>query len=167
MIDLNASVGELADFLRAAKVATFAGKGHRSKVDYVRVYKYRSGKWRYEDEYFGNIVDTGMEVVWWTEFPVWSMVYRGGMFTLYHDRSREIFSFLKEALREPSTIIPARGPSQFQRGDLIYRNSIQGELENFWGTEEIFEGGVQVYWRRYQGGLIGDREYSLRSSGKC
>ena len=94
-IDLKA----LCEFLIEAKKNSYAGEGARSpsKCILSKNYLYTKGDFRYEDQYFGEYLDVGEEIVWFKEIPVWGMGYRGGMFEEYRHLSEETFKVLRKA----------------------------------------------------------------------
>lgn len=53
--------------------------------------------------------------------------------------------------------LPIRGPKFFQEGSFIYKNKTEGNLENFFGEEEILKKGKQIYKTNYSGGLVDQR----------
>lgn len=158
---LELSLDDLCAFLRRAKLATFAGEGPRSKRRFIRMYRYEEDDWTYEDRYTGNLLDTGMEIVRLSGYPIWAMVYRGGMLAEKRDTSQEGFGFLKEALRLAPIEMPVRGPDLYSRDEWQYINSVQGEVVEFTGLERILLSKQEVYRRLYQGGLVYDKKYTI------
>ena len=150
----------LAKFLQKAKRKTFASiiAIPRFNPDRSKEYAYKEGDLVYKDRYFGSIVDTGQELVFYKERLVCSMSYRGGMMEGYENLSRKCFSFLKACLREVPLEFPIRGPSSCEKGDLRYQNSWVGDLEDFVGEEKIFWRGEQIYFRNYMGGMGNPRK---------
>lgn len=144
----------LAEFLQRAKRKTFASKISipAFNKDGSKEYVYREGGWLYRDKYFGSLVDTGQEFVFYNDKLIWSMSYRGGMFEGYENLSRRCFSFLKKCLREIPFEFPVRGPQSYKEEDLLYENNWRGSLEDFVGEEKIFLDGRQIYFRNYLGG---------------
>ncbi|AOI71446.1 MULTISPECIES: DUF5680 domain-containing protein [Burkholderia cepacia complex] len=164
MID-ELSMRALCSFLVEAKRHTFAADARRmpSKSPASKNYQFECGSFRYEDQYFGEIVDVGMETVWYDEVPVWGMTYRGGVYQEYVDIKHELFAFLREALRNPPLAFPTRGPENHQRGALTYANHTEGDISAFHGRETVQMDGVFVCYRRYVGGLIfGKRNPGMR-----
>jgi len=158
----NLSRGErnLEKFLQKAKRKTFASVivFPRTNLNKSKEYVYKDGDWIYKDKYFGSIVDTGQELVFYKERLVWSMSYRGGMIAGKENLSRNCFSFLKECLRNAPLEFPVRGPNHYGKGDFKYENSWKGNLEDFVGEEMIYFKGEQIYFRNYLGGMGKPRE---------
>ncbi len=150
----------LEKFLQRAKKKTFASviTIPRISLDKSKEYIYKERDWIYKDKYFGSIVDTGQELVFYKEKLVWSMSYRGGMIKGKEYLSGKCFSFLKKCLRNAPLEFPVRGPNHYEKGDFKYENYWKGNLEDFVGEEVIFFRGEQVYFRNYLGGMGKPRE---------
>jgi|TARA_B100001971_G_scaffold212781_1_gene243865 hypothetical protein len=150
----------LEEFLQKAKKKTFASviTLPRINFDKSKEYIYKEGNWIYKDKYFGSIVDTGQELVFYKERLVWSMSYRGGMIAGKENLSRKCFSFLKQCLRNAPLEFPVRGPINYKKGNFKYENSWKGNIEDFVGGETIFLNGEQIYFRNYLGGMGKPRE---------
>lgn len=145
----------LINFLHKAKKKTFASKITipKSNLDGSKEYLYKEGDLIYKDKYFGSIVDTGQELVFYKNKLVWSMSYRGGMIEGSESLSKKCFSFLKKCLRNLPRDFPVRGPKGCEEGDFKYKNFWKGNLEDFIGEEKIFWKGKQIYFRNYLGGM--------------
>lgn len=145
---------ELGKFLKLAKSKTFASLISIPKfnLDGSKEYSYKKGDWLYKDKYYGSVVDTGNERVFYKNKLIWSMAYRGGMFESKKDLSKKCFSFLKKCLLNIPSEFPVRGPKIFNENNLIYENIWKGNLEDFIGEEKIFLGEEQIYFRNYIGG---------------
>lgn len=149
-------------FLINAKLSTWAGEGKKIREkDYSRNYYYSEGDFEYKDQYFGNLMDGGREVVFFKNKPLWIMCYHGGVLKEYNNLSIDIFTFLREALSCPPPEFPMRGPTSFSSQEFTYKNSYYGDLYFFHGIERIISRKVEVYRRMYVGGEIRDREYQL------
>lgn len=148
---------ELADFLNEANKSTYANKD-APKVAPSRLksedYHFEKGNLIYHDTYFGARDFIGEEVVYKDGEPVWAMNYYG--FILKPEATtKEVYSILRPALmQEYNDILPVRGPKEYKEGDSIYRNSLEGMLERFFGSEEILLQGEKVYNCWYYGGSI-------------
>ncbi len=158
MID-RLNVDELIAFLIEAKRNTYAGDGVRSKSKCIlsKNYLFEKDKFRYEDQYFGEYLDVGEEIVWCNEIPVWGMGYRGGMIDEYRKDiaiRKKTFGLLSKALLQSLPEFPARGPCKYEIDEVRYENNYTGTICDFVGREEIFYNGIIVYKRDYLGGLI-------------
>ena len=144
----------LAKFLQESKKNTFASRISipRFNPDGSKEYIYKNGEWLYRDKYFGSLVDTGQEVVFYKGKLIWSMSYRGGMIEPHKNLSKKCFSFLKKCLRNIPIEFPVRGVKEYKEDPFYYTNSWQGTLEDFVGEEKIFLKGEQIYFRNYLGG---------------
>lgn len=149
---------QLCDFIAEAKRATYAAVEPAARVasksPQSKNYLFERDPFRYEDQYCGEIIDVGMETVWYQAIPVWGMVYRGGVHEAYTHLKQPLFSFLKEALRQPIAHFPTRGPEEYQRGNLLYSNRPEGDISTFQGSETVLMDGEPACYRRYVGGLI-------------
>lgn len=150
---------EFREFLILAKKSTYAGDGGRSKSKCIlsKNYLFEKDKFRYEDQYFGEYLDVGEEIVWYDSVPIWGMGYRGGMLDDYRKDlavRKPTFNFLSRALLRSCDDFPARGPEILEESGLKYLNKYQGNLYDFVGREEIFYENNLVYKRDYVGGLI-------------
>src|SRR3989344_8152746 len=148
---------ELGDFLNEANKSTYANKNapkavssHPKSDDY----HFEKGDLIYHDTYFGARDFIGEEVVYKDGEPVWAMNYYG--FILKPEAStKEVYNILRPALmQEYNDILPVRGPKEYKEGESIYRNSVEGGLKRFSGTEEIELKGEKVYNCWYHGGAI-------------
>lgn len=147
---------ELKAFLIRAKRRTYAGQGRRdpSLRPYSKNYSYKDGAFRYEDQYFGEYIDVGEELVWYHGIPLWGMGYRGGIHRKHLARHREALAFLRRALRRPDPVLPVRGPRYLRRGAYIYTNAVQGDIRAFTGREDIYWCDEPICFRDYVGGII-------------
>jgi hypothetical protein len=150
---------EFLDFLVEAKKATYASQGDDASVTPLltgsRQLEFQSGDFLYRDIYFGMAYFIGQETVYSQDNPIWSMAYSGGTINLNEiELVREIYSFLREAMRNVSFENPFRGPKEFIVGELSYKNESTGDFDSFSGEEFITFKGVVVYRLNYSGGLI-------------
>lgn len=148
---------ELVNFLILAKQNSYAGDGTRvpSKCLLSKNYLFELDGFRYEDQYFGEYVDVGEEIVWYQSVPIWGMGYRGGMKSEFDSEREETFKLLRQALMAPDPTFPVRGPSTLNSYQYYYTNFPQGDLLSFTGREIIrnkYE--EEIYFRNYVGGII-------------
>jgi hypothetical protein len=145
------------DFLMLAKKNTFAdatAQRAQSKCLLSKNYIYEAGDFRYEDQYFGEYIDVGEEIVWYRDVPIWGMGYRGGIHSDFMDQRDEAFDFLREALKIPEPDFPVRGPKYFENDIYNYHNYPEGNIMGFMGQELICRGSTEICFRRYVGGVI-------------
>ncbi len=144
------------EFLIEAKKKTYASESPETvsepSLESSRQLQYSKGRYLYRDIYFGSEQFSGIEVVYEGQTPIWTMVYSGG--TTSPLDSREIYSFLKRALRSLSLDFPARGPRIFREGEFTYENNYEGSIEKFTGEELILLNESEVYRLVYYGGMI-------------
>lgn len=148
---------QLADFLEEANKNTYANKD-ATKSAPTRLksedYHFEKDDLIYHDTYFGGRDFIGEEIIYKNNEPVWGMNYCGHILS-EATNEKELYSFLRRALmQECSDIIPVRGPKNYQSNDWEYHNSVEGGLDRFTGTEEIYRAGVLVYKCHYHGGFI-------------
>lgn len=150
----------LYDFLIEAKKQTYANE-NIEKVSSSRKgshdYHYQSNGMVYHDTYFGGTKFMGEEVVYYDdETPIWGMNYYG--VTLDESLSEEAMDkALRPALMlvgEDKSIIPVRGPRNFQNGEYEYNFSVNGNINYFEGVETIHKGKSKVYELKCHGGII-------------
>ena len=84
---------------------------------------------------------------------VWMMNYYGEILPAAADPKRT-YAFLRQAMARITPDFPFRGPAQFQKGALRYRNHQHGDLGRFHGVEQIFEDEREVYRLHYHGGRM-------------
>ncbi|MCP4110921.1 MAG: hypothetical protein GY749_36270 [Desulfobacteraceae bacterium] len=162
MGNIEIVTSDFVHFLITAKRNTWAGDGEQIRhSDYSKNCSYSDGVFEYKDQYFGNLVDGGREVVFFNKRPIWIMGYHGGVFEEYYKHSEEIFTFLCRSLLASQTGLPVRGPRCFVEGDFEYQNSYQGDLKYFTGSEIIVWRKIKVYRKAYVGGEIRDRRYPV------
>lgn len=151
------SKSSLCEFLILAKNnSSYACQGERaaSKCILSKNYLYTNENYRYEDQYFGELLDIGEEIVWYQEIPIWGMGYRGGMLEPYRAIGGETFEVLRKALLKLPKDFPVRGPADFKDGSFHYINEYKGDILSFTGNEYILKDDTKIYERNYLGGLI-------------
>ena len=153
---------EIVNFIVNAKRKTYASGGNQIKKvvgqDYLKSFSYKESPYEYRDEYYGNVIDMGREIVFYNGYPIWGMCYYGGVNKEYKNYSEKIFDFLKQSLSLVTVNLPIRGPQYFTNQIYVYSNKCYGDLLNFHGKEMIslFNSDKYIYNKRYFGGLIGD-----------
>ena len=180
-MNTGVSKGELEDFVNEAMSNGWPGNTvPRTDADFPGFSggNYRRGPWRCLDVWSGATTDAGMLVVFLHETSVWTCVYRGGVLggTRHVEQTNiadnEIFDFLVKALRSPQTgALKLRGPAEITSEDRRwrYRFALQGDVESFIATEQIYEHKTLSYERILVGGRVGDgvaygpRSLDLRS----
>lgn len=148
---------QLAQFLVAAKRATYAAQGDDASVTPLlngsRQLEFQLGDVVYRDIYFGMAFFVGQETVYENAQPIWAMSYAGGM-TDENANVGAVYKFLQFALRQIDAGAPFRGPGLIRGDDFQYTSQTNGTLENFWGIERISQNRGIVYELRYHGGHI-------------
>jgi len=147
---------ELNQFLVKAKINTYAKEGENNEIileNGSKSLSYKEDNFKYQDIYFGFNPFIGEEIVWENETLIWGMNYYGGIISKIVS-TKEIYGFLRKALKKVEKEMPFRGPKQFKEKEFEYINNYEGDIENFKGTEMIKYQRELVYQLEYRGGLI-------------
>lgn len=118
---------------------------------------YKEGPWFFHDNFFGGEPFAGKDVIFYNDKAVWIMLYYGWV----HDTQMtpdEVYRFLRKALAQFPKDYPYRGPNMFEADGLVYKNKHDGEMDNFFGEETIWQENEEIYMTRYFGGWIDRRE---------
>lgn len=147
---------KLKQFLVKAKKAAYASgdvSRHIKEKDGSTTLKYKSGDWKYHDNFFGGEPFGGREVVFYKEKPVYMMVYYGWVVKRVSN-PKKIYAFLQKALSKIPKDRPYRGPKLLKQGELSYKNVFQGGVERFSGKEIITQDKKIIFQTKYIGGLV-------------
>jgi len=147
---------EIKDFLVEAKINTYASNGEgKEKIlkDGSKEFVYEKDKWKYRDRYFGFNPFIGEEIVWNNDKVIWGMNYTGKILSDKID-AKEVYQFLKKAMKLVELEKPFRGPAYFQENEWEYKDQNSGTFENFEGFETIYYKSEKVYELKYHGGMI-------------
>lgn len=147
---------ELGKFFVKAKVRTYASSGEggdKLLSDGSKEFRFKEKIYEYRDVYFGFNPFIGQEIVFRNEQAVLGMNYYGSIISETVP-PKEIYQFLKEALRSVPKDKPFRGPKRFKKGNFEYFNKIKGSLERFEGQEKIIYKTKKVYELNYHGGVV-------------
>jgi hypothetical protein len=148
------NTADLTTFLhRASMPHAFGNPNATSMPDGSTTITFAQGDWTFHDNFFGGQPYGGRAVIHYQQKPVWVMVYYGQI----HDTSLApgaIYDFLRLALQHAPAKKPYRGPDNFAKGDLEYRNSVEGSMSNYSGREIILQNGAEIFWTTYLGGLV-------------
>jgi hypothetical protein len=155
-IDINTQ--DFREFLVRAKRNTFAsGRTPIESIDGSKLFSYEEGILSYTDNFWGNLLFSGHEIVRENGKAIWGMNYHGRVEV--PELNEAISDLLRRSLSQAPLEFPFRGPINFQIvGDgLSYSNSLlEHSIENFAGIERItsFDRPGLVYSSNYHGGLI-------------
>ena len=151
-------IEELCRFLVKAKINTYAsGKEGAILMDGSKELVFSEGKFLYRDRYFGFNPFIGEEIVFYEGRCIWGMSYYGYAVPSENTSLKEIYTFLREALKKVSEEKPFRGPKKYERRPFKYVNNVEGDVSKFNGTEKIFYKDKEIYKLLYHGGCIRDR----------
>ena len=151
-MDLN----KLRKFLVKAKINTYASNGEKRErllSDKSKEFKFEERDLKYRDRYFGSSNFIGEEIVFKKEKPIFGMNYYGGIVS-NNTSKKEIYNFLKDALKRIRENKPFRGPGSFKDNNFKYTNKTKGSVKTFSGEEKIYYKKKLVYKLNYHGGII-------------
>ena len=156
---MNVNNKEFLEFLVKAKKSTYANSD-APKVLPSRLkskdYEFTDGNFTYHDTYFGGVKFMGEEVVYYNNDILWGMNYYG--VTIDDSLTEEVMDkVLRVALMkvgEDKKVIPVRGPKEFINEDYLYIFNVDGDMENFVGTEKIYKDKKLIYELKCHGGII-------------
>lgn len=159
MGSLPFSLAELYSFILKAAEATYAiGGGLTDNIErpgFIELV-FEEEKFSYRDSYTGYFRSRGTEVVRYKGTPVWSSLYGGGMLNNDPQLTQNTFNFLKQALidRKKASFQSLRGPSILEKENWKYTYTQEGNVDEFYGYEQIFFEGQEVFFHRVIGGKI-------------
>ena len=144
---------ELKAFLVRAKCATYASGREEDGTSrpHARDFRYQEETLAYIDSFVGGKAFAGEEIVYEKGIPVWGMNYQGRQMGVGFDGG-----FLRKALLQVPEQTPFRGPIEYQEGSFLYCNAYAGDIDWFFGREEIYASGVSVYECMYHGGFLSE-----------
>lgn len=148
---------KLIYFLVEARVNTYAGGGGKVKPQLPgsTQLEYKEGDWLYRDIYnLGNKIFVGLETVYLSNKPVWSMSYYGDFKKM---TEQEVDAILKGALIEKKETTRLWSRVEWKKGEYRYVCVPDGHesIDKISGFEEIYKGKNRVYYLYYAGGFIG------------
>lgn len=147
---------ELSKFLVKAKINTYANGGERETrilEDGSKELAYEENEFRYRDSYFGFNPFIGEEIVWQNGKVIWAMSYYGRI-TSEIVSVKQVYQFLRKAMRQVKEDRPFRGPNNFKEDDFEYIDESKGTIDSFVGAERIFYRREEIYRLNYHGGFI-------------
>ena len=141
---------ELA-FLLQAKKSTYAAGGKETSPSRPNSHdlRYTENDLVYIDTYLGGARFIGEEALWVQNTPVWSMNYSGRVLDQRFDGD-----FLKRVLLQVPQGRPFRGPDSYQEGQMRYLCKVDGDIDWFYGYEEILLGQDRIYECFFHGGKV-------------
>jgi len=156
---MSVDLDGLRRFLIAANQAGYASSETRvsDEADGSHTIVYQTDRWRFEDNFYGGEPYGGREVISCDGRVEWMMLYYGRIGATTRSNN-DVYRFLRHALKQVPDDRPYRGPDTYTEGNLEYRNRVNGDPANFAGEEVILEDGTEIYWARYFGGLVDQRQ---------
>ena len=145
--------------IEANKVGYSTGQYDKIVIekDKSNTISYESGDFRAHDNFFGGEPYGGRYVVFYKGNPVWIMVYYGKVFESVKE-FEPVYKFLQKCLSNMPSDIPLRGPRELNEGKYAYKNTWEGDLEEFFGKEVISQSGQKIYNATYMGGFVDIRK---------
>lgn len=151
----------LCKFLSDAKKLTYAAGETAKKIveaDKSTTLIFEDGDLKYHDNYFGGEPFGGREVVFLQNKPIYIMTYYGLVNESVSD-FETVYKVLQKALSLIPEDYPFRGPNEYSENGLTYKNSHNGEIDNFFGEEIISSSqGKEIYKAKYIGGFVCQRK---------
>lgn len=154
------NLNELREFILESTKHGYAAEGEAGRKlesDGSKSFVYQKEDWKNHDNYFGGEPFGGREVVFYKGKPVWMMVYYGGA-AKHITNFAKIYEVLQHALLNAPEEYPFRGPEEFQEDSFVYTNQWEGDISQFSGHEKISHSDEEIYWAKYNGGLVNVRE---------
>ena len=147
-------IKELCRFLVNAKINTYAsGREGAILKNGSKELVFSEGKFLYRDRYFGFNPFIGEEVVFCEGKCLWGMNYYGYTIPSEGVSSKEIYTFLRDALKRIEEEKPFRGPEKYEENSFKYLKNVEGDVGSFSGIEKILYKGKEVYRLLYHGGF--------------
>lgn len=147
---------KLKQFLINAKKNTYASGGEnkaKTILNGAKEYIFIDNDFKYIDRYKGHKKFNGEENVLQNNKIIWKMKYEGKILSK-KILADDIYSFLRKALKKIPNGKPMRGPKELINKEYKYINSINGDIEKFFGEEKIFHKDELVYSLIYNGKII-------------
>lgn len=118
-----------------------------------KVLSLKINEYSYEDEFYGGEPYSGNETIWENRNPIFRCVYWGKV--AKGEEFTTIYKFLRKALEYgPDKNLVHRGPHEFSNEDFKYTNTINGDINEFKQTENIFKNKKCIYTAYFFGGRI-------------
>lgn len=98
----------------------------------------------------------GEEIVYYNNDVIWRMNYYGVTIddSLIEAVMDKVLKVALMMVGEDKTIIPVGGPKEFVNEDYLYTFKVDGNMENFVGTEQIYKSDKLIYELKCYGGII-------------
>jgi|SRR3990167_3067730 len=155
---MNFDLEEFKAFKEEASKAGYENENpqYRTKEpDGSTTLSYESGDWKFHDNYFGGEPYGGRIIYTYKGKPVHITVFYGRVNE--GEDADDIYKFLRMVLRQPGGE-EFRGPKEFKDTILIYRNNLNGTIENFSLEESIYSDEKEIYSAKFLGGLVDQRK---------
>ncbi|NMB48229.1 hypothetical protein GYA13_02160 [Candidatus Kuenenbacteria bacterium] len=156
-------IAKLQQFIIQAKKATYASGGENQAKNLSngrKEYIFKEGRLEYVDRYKGHEEFMGKEEVSKNKKLLWQMKYKG---KVLNDKipADDIYIFLRKVLRQVPADKPFRGPIKFCDREYKYINIVNGDLEKFFGKEQVYYKKALVYELDYLGGATNNPNLTL------
>lgn len=151
MTKITLNLDELKAFLMKANMPHASGGAKPiQEEDGSRTIKFTDGNYRMHDNFFGGEPYGGRLVIFFNDKPVFMEVYYGKT----SKPVDEVYAFLREALQHPDQTNPFRGPAEYGKDNLVYKNTTTGDISSHTVHEYIYEDDVEIYSAVFIGGLV-------------
>ncbi len=148
----------LRQFLIEANKAGYAGGNEKKWIkepDGSTTIVFEKGEWRSHDNFFGGEPYGGRIIVFYKNKPYWMMVYYG--WVAEGVETDPVYGILRKALMQMPEDAPFRGPKKYKENGYAYKNTWSGDIERYFGEEQITQGEKLIYKASYMGGLVDQR----------
>lgn len=147
----------LVEFIIKAKIAGYTAGGENEELSFddgSKGFTYSSCEYKYIDRYYGFNPFSGTEHIYSNDDSlIWKMNYYGEIIDTSSDPLK-VYTFLREAMSSITPEYPFRGPANFKKGRLSYKNVQNGTVLSFHGNETISVDGFILYYLHYHGGKM-------------
>ena len=156
---LKNNLNLLQEFLLKANQAGYVTGNEKSwtkEKDGSTTIAYASGDFKVNDNFFGGEPYGGRLIVFFKNKPFWIMVYYGWIKKGISPDT--IYPFLRKALAQMPPTAPYRGPKNLKDQNFEYKNTSQGEINQYFGEEIILQNSKEGYRAYYRGGLVDQQQ---------
>ena len=145
---------KLLEFFLKARTKTYASGGGKVIPVFPELHQleFSEGEWLYRDIYnMGNGIFMGLETAYFQNKPVLSVSYLGNFSKMTEEEADKI---LREALMEKWDRTRLWYKTELEKNNYRYVCDGSGSINEFFGTEKIFNEKSEIYHLYFAGALI-------------